>query len=136
GDRARSTKPVGSATPGVRQLEEIVASTGAAELILPASYSDPADRLKALGLLAEAWGLGDCPATSARAGGSGRRQLCHHARVVARPSAVEPVGVGGVGLHLEVARHDPVDARTLARHRPVVGEGADVIAVDPRRALP
>src|SRR5690625_5974721 len=40
------------------------------------------------------------------------------------------------GLHLEVARHDPVDARTLARHRPVVGEGADVIAVDLGRALP
>src|SRR5699024_11574101 len=58
-DQTLSIKAVGSPTTVVRQLEEIVASTGADELILTAYYYDPADRLKALELLAEAWGLGD-----------------------------------------------------------------------------
>src|SRR5699024_1765929 len=58
-DQTLSIKAVGSPTTAVRQLEEIVASPGADELILPAYYYGPAARLKALELLAEAWGLGD-----------------------------------------------------------------------------
>lgn len=57
-DQTLSIKAVGSPTTVVRQLEEIVASTGADELVLTAYYYDPADRLKALELLAGAWGLG------------------------------------------------------------------------------
>ena len=56
-DQTLSIKAVGSPTTVVRQLEEIVAATGADELILTAYYYDPADRLHALELLAEAWGL-------------------------------------------------------------------------------
>ncbi|GAA1490084.1 LLM class flavin-dependent oxidoreductase [Brachybacterium sacelli] len=58
-DQTLSIKAVGSPTTVVRQLEEIVAATGADELILTAYYYDPADRLKGLELLAEAWGLDD-----------------------------------------------------------------------------
>src|SRR5699024_6660081 len=56
-DQTLSIKAVGSPTTVVRQMEEIVAATGADELILTAYYYDPADRLRALELLAEAWGL-------------------------------------------------------------------------------
>ncbi|MGO1409207.1 MAG: LLM class flavin-dependent oxidoreductase [Brachybacterium sp.] len=56
-DQTLSIKAVGSPETVVRQLEEIVAATGADELILTAYYFDPADRLRALELLAEAWGL-------------------------------------------------------------------------------
>lgn len=56
-DQTLSIKAVGSPATVVRQLEEIVAATGADELILTAYYYDPADRLHALELLAEAWGL-------------------------------------------------------------------------------
>ncbi|MFC7457286.1 LLM class flavin-dependent oxidoreductase [Brachybacterium sp. GCM10030267] len=57
-DQTLSIRAVGSPATVVRQLEEIVATTGADELILTAYYYDPADRLKGLELLAEAWGLG------------------------------------------------------------------------------
>ncbi|GAA1484231.1 LLM class flavin-dependent oxidoreductase [Brachybacterium fresconis] len=57
-DQTLSIKAVGSPTTVVRQLEEIVAATDADELILTAYYYDPADRLKGMELLAEAWGLG------------------------------------------------------------------------------
>lgn len=57
-DQTLSIKAVGSPATVVRQLEEIVASTGADELVLTAYYYDPADRLKALELLTGAWGLG------------------------------------------------------------------------------
>lgn len=56
-DQTLSIRAVGSPTTVVRQLEEIVATTQADELILTAYYYDPADRLKGLELLAEAWGL-------------------------------------------------------------------------------
>ena len=56
-DQTLSIKAVGSPATVVRQLEEIVAATGADELILTAYYYDPADRLHALELLAQAWGL-------------------------------------------------------------------------------
>ena len=56
-DQTLSIRAVGSPATVVRQLEEIVAATGADELILTAYYFDPADRLHALELLAEAWGL-------------------------------------------------------------------------------
>ena len=64
-DQTLSIKAVGSPTTVVRQLEEIVAATGADELILTAYYYDPADRLRALELLAEAWGLETSEATPA-----------------------------------------------------------------------
>ncbi|WP_422116761.1 LLM class flavin-dependent oxidoreductase [Brachybacterium sp. UNK5269] len=57
-DQTLSIKAVGSPRTVVRQLEEIVAATGADELILTAYYYDPADRLRGLELLADAWGLG------------------------------------------------------------------------------
>ncbi|WP_193104934.1 LLM class flavin-dependent oxidoreductase [Brachybacterium sp. FME24] len=57
-DQTLSIRAVGSPTTVVRQLEEIVAATGADELILTAYYYDPADRIKGLELLADAWGLG------------------------------------------------------------------------------
>lgn len=41
----------------MEQLERIVRATGADELILTAYHYDPADRLRGLELLAEAWGL-------------------------------------------------------------------------------
>ena len=56
-DQTLSIRAVGSPSTVVRQLEEIVAATGADELILTAYYFDPADRLHALELLAQAWGL-------------------------------------------------------------------------------
>jgi len=56
-EQTLSIRAVGSPTTVVRQLEEIVAATGADELILTAYHYDPADRLKGLELLAEAWGL-------------------------------------------------------------------------------
>ncbi|MBB5832307.1 LLM class flavin-dependent oxidoreductase [Brachybacterium aquaticum] len=56
-DQTLSIKAVGSPATVVAQLEEIVAATKADELILTAYYYDPADRLKGLELLAEAWGL-------------------------------------------------------------------------------
>lgn len=56
-DQTLSIRAVGSPATVVRQLEEIVATTQADELILTAYYYDPADRLKGLELLAEAWGL-------------------------------------------------------------------------------
>lgn len=59
-DRVEQTlavKAVGSPQTVVEQLEQIVDSTGADELILTAYYADPADRLHALELLADAWGL-------------------------------------------------------------------------------
>ncbi len=56
-DQTLSIKAVGSPTTVVSQLEEIVAATKADELILTAYHYDPTDRLKALELLAEAWGL-------------------------------------------------------------------------------
>ncbi|MDN5820492.1 MAG: LLM class flavin-dependent oxidoreductase [Brachybacterium sp.] len=64
-DQTLSIKAVGSPTTVVRQLEEIVAATGADELILTAYYFDPADRLHALELLAEAWGLDGAAANPA-----------------------------------------------------------------------
>jgi luciferase family oxidoreductase group 1 len=56
-DQTLSIKAVGSPATVVSQLEEIVAATAADELILTAYYYDPEDRLRALALLAEAWGL-------------------------------------------------------------------------------
>ncbi|WP_394215114.1 LLM class flavin-dependent oxidoreductase [Brachybacterium vulturis] len=56
-DQTLSIRAVGSPATVVRQLEEIVAATGADELILTGYYFDPADRLRGLELLAEAWGL-------------------------------------------------------------------------------
>lgn len=56
-DQTLSIRAVGSPATVVRQLEEIVATTKADELILTAYSFDPADRLKGLELLAEAWGL-------------------------------------------------------------------------------
>lgn len=56
-DQTLSIRAVGSPATVVAQLEEIVASTGADELILTAYHFDPADRLRSLELLAEAWGL-------------------------------------------------------------------------------
>jgi len=56
-DQTLSIKAVGSPTTVVSQLEEIVAATKADELILTAYHYDPTDRLKALELLAETWGL-------------------------------------------------------------------------------
>ena len=64
-DQTLSIKAVGSPTTVVRQLEEIVAATGADELILTAYYYDPADRLHALELLAAAWA---CETTPPRRG--------------------------------------------------------------------
>lgn len=57
-DSALSVRAVGSPATVVEQLERIVASTRADELILTAYHFDPADRLRSLELLAEAWGLG------------------------------------------------------------------------------
>jgi luciferase family oxidoreductase group 1 len=56
-DQTLSIKAVGSPATVVSQLEEIVAATQADELILTAYHYDPADRLRSLELLAEAWGL-------------------------------------------------------------------------------
>ena len=56
-DQTLSVRAVGSPATVVAQLEEIVAATDADELILTAYYFDPADRLKGLEMLAEAWGL-------------------------------------------------------------------------------
>jgi len=56
-DQTLSIKAVGSPATVVTQLEEIVAATKADELILTAYHYDPADRLRSLELLAEAWGL-------------------------------------------------------------------------------
>ena len=50
-------RAVGAPATVVSQLEEIVAATKADELILTAYHFDPADRLRGLELLAEAWGL-------------------------------------------------------------------------------
>jgi luciferase family oxidoreductase group 1 len=61
-DQTLSIRAVGAPQTVVRQLEKIVAATGADELILTAYYFDPADRLHALELLAEAWGLDAAPA--------------------------------------------------------------------------
>ena len=56
-DQTLSVKAVGSPATVVSQLEKIVAATKADELILTAYHYDPADRLRSLELLAEAWGL-------------------------------------------------------------------------------
>lgn len=56
-DQALSVRAVGSPEQVVEQLERIVASTQADELVLTAYHFDPADRLRALELLAQAWGL-------------------------------------------------------------------------------
>lgn len=56
-DQTLSIRAVGSPATAVDQLEQIVAATGADELILTAYHFDPADRLRSLELLAEAWGL-------------------------------------------------------------------------------
>lgn len=56
-DQTLSIRAVGSPSSVVRQLEEIVAATGADELIITSYFFDPADRLRSLELLAEAWGL-------------------------------------------------------------------------------
>lgn len=56
-DQTLSIRAVGSPSSVVRQLEEIVAATGADELIVTSYFFDPADRLRSLELLAEAWGL-------------------------------------------------------------------------------
>lgn len=58
-DQTLSIRAVGSPSSVVRQLEEIVAATDADELIITSYFFDPADRLRSLELLAEAWGLGD-----------------------------------------------------------------------------
>ena len=56
-DQTLSIRAVGSPATVVRQLEEIVAATGADELIITSYFFDPADRLHSLELLAGAWGL-------------------------------------------------------------------------------
>lgn len=56
-DRTLSISAVGSPETAVTQLEEIVAASGADELILTSYHFDPRDRMEALTLLAEAWGL-------------------------------------------------------------------------------
>lgn len=56
-DEALAVRAVGSPATVVAQLEEIVARTKADELILTAYYFDPLDRIHALDLLAQAWGL-------------------------------------------------------------------------------
>lgn len=56
-DQTLSIRAVGSPASVVEQLERIVRATGADELILTAYHYDPADRLRGLELLAEAWGL-------------------------------------------------------------------------------
>ncbi|GAB2536184.1 LLM class flavin-dependent oxidoreductase [Brachybacterium huguangmaarense] len=55
---ALSVRAVGSPASVVEQLERIVRSTGADELILTAYHFDPGDRIRGLEMLAEAWGLG------------------------------------------------------------------------------
>lgn len=56
-EQTLSIRAVGSPSTVVSELEAIVAATGADELILTAYYFDPADRLKGLEMLADAWGL-------------------------------------------------------------------------------
>ena len=56
-DQTLSIRAVGSPATVVAQLEEIVEVTGADELILTAYTFDPADRIRGLELLAQAWGL-------------------------------------------------------------------------------
>lgn len=56
-ESALSVRAVGSPATVVRQLEQIVRSTGADELILTAYAFDPEVRVRGLELLADAWGL-------------------------------------------------------------------------------
>lgn len=55
-EQTLSIRAVGSPPTVVEQLEQIVRATHADELILTAYHHDPADRLHALELLADAWG--------------------------------------------------------------------------------
>ncbi|SLM95593.1 LLM class flavin-dependent oxidoreductase [Brachybacterium nesterenkovii] len=55
-DQSLSIRAVGSPQSVVAQLERIVAATHADELILTAYTFDPADRVRGLELLADAWG--------------------------------------------------------------------------------
>lgn len=54
-----AVQAVGSPQTVVARLEEIAEATGADELIITGHSFDPADRLRGLRLLAEAWGLSD-----------------------------------------------------------------------------
>lgn len=56
-DRMLAVRAVGSPETVVSELESLVAATEADELIITTSTFDPADRLRSLELLAEAWGL-------------------------------------------------------------------------------
>ena len=56
-DESLACSAVGSPTEVRRQLEGLIAQTGADELVLTAQIFDHAARLKSFALIAKAWGL-------------------------------------------------------------------------------